>query len=75
MYLGNETQEDLCSAMTCGALETCINGECKCGNISSCAGESSGSYCDAENSQCKCSKDQASCLDGYICANGVCEGK
>ena len=60
--------------MTCGAGEACLNGECRCGDIPSCVGEITGSYCDFESSQCKCSKDQESCSNGMICIHGVCEG-
>ena len=41
--------------------ERCINGVCMCGSSRSCEGLISGSYCDAMNSKCKCSKSVDAC--------------
>ena len=53
---------------TCGgnhacnvAGEICQNGQCMCGNISSCGGKMSGSYCDSTRSKCKCSSTVDAC--------------
>ena len=74
LILFHFTDEDLCNTMTCGAGEAYLNGECRCGDIPSCVGEISGSYCDFESSQCKCSRNQETCANGLICTHGVCEG-
>ena len=53
--------------------ETCIGGECVCGNRSSCDGNPAAPYCDPENSVCKCSKNRDACLNaGETCKDGDC---
>ena len=56
----------------------CENGICKCGTSSSCAGLSTGAFCDSMNNVCKCSSTVASCagnVAGAYCdsANNVCK--
>ena len=57
---------DPCESVTCSvAGEVCDKttnpGQCKCGTASSCSGLSTGSYCDASNSACRCTANLASC--------------
>jgi len=60
--------ENPCENVVCQSPETCKNGVCKCGKNSSCYGLLSGSFCDSENSVCKCTKDLNSCKEN---ANGL----
>ena len=55
--------DDPCKIKTCIANETCVKGKCKCGNADSCEGMSNGSYCDPENSICKCTNSLESCSE------------
>ena len=41
--------------------EICESGKCMCGNIESCLGLQTGSYCDASQSMCKCSSTLDAC--------------
>ena len=59
----------------CVSGETRVNGACQCGNSCSCKGISTGSYCDAANSQCKCSATKDSCKVTEDCVNGECVRK
>ena len=46
---------DPCASVTCSVSgETCSGGECKCGTSASCAGQTTGAYCDANSNTCKC---------------------
>ena len=47
--------------------ETCQDGVCKCGTACSCEGRPTGSYCDADNSICKCSDTEDACEEGSLC--------
>ena len=66
---------DPCLGVTCSVSgEVCDKttnpGLCKCGTASSCAGLTTGSYCDASNNICKCTSSLAACTDstvGSIC--------
>ena len=78
---------DPCESVTCSvAGEVCDKttnpGQCKCGTASSCSGLSTGSYCDASNSACRCTANLASCsgrTTGAYCnsagngGNGECK--
>ena len=69
--------KELCNKKTCGVGETCRGGECKCGNAfgaPSCSGRIDGSFCDYEQSRCKCSRDVDSCSEGFLCIHGICQG-
>ena len=53
--------------------ETCQSGECMCGNITTCSGLKTGSYCDANGSQCKCSSTLDACTGTTDrCVNEKC---
>ena len=55
----------------------CDKGVCKCGNIGSCAGLTTGEFCDAANSECRCSQAVASCAGpvgtDQLCHAGTCK--
>ena len=55
--------------------ETLVDGLCKCGSSASCTYQSTGSYCDSANSECKCSENKPACPGSAICSNGQCLGK
>ena len=62
-----------CSNVTCSIPgETCKEGLCMCGTVDSCANKTSGSYCQADQNQCKCSKDVEACAEEEECKNGMC---
>ena len=52
--------------------EKCVDGVCKCGTGESCEGKPEGRFCDAANSECKCSECVSACTNGVECKNGVC---
>ena len=65
---------DLCAGVFCNFGETCTEGICKCGSIATCAGVTSGEYCDADNNVCKCSATVAACSDtSDTCIAGICK--
>lgn len=43
-----------------------------CGTVGSCANKTTGYYCQADQSKCKCSKDVEACADGEDFKNGMC---
>ena len=43
-----------------------------CGTVDSCANKTTGSYCQADQGQCKCSKHVEACAEGEECKNGMC---
>lgn len=50
--------------------ETCIEGVCKCGSMSSCENRKTGDVCEPMNGECRCSETLSSCPDpsrGNIC--------
>ena len=53
--------------------ETCVNGVCMCGTSLSCAGQATGSYCDAANNICKCSSSVSACTGSDVdtCVNNA----
>ena len=59
------------NSIDCNILgETCVNGFCKCGSANSCEGRTTGSFCDAAISECRCSQTIASCsglVSGSYC--------
>ena len=63
-----------CSNSTdaCRPQETCNGTVCMCGSSKSCDGKITGSYCDADNSLCKCAADVDACPGGVECKLGVC---
>ena len=53
---------DPCVGVTCSVTgESCVSGVCKCGSSGSCSGLSTGEFCDAANSVCKCTSSLDSC--------------
>ena len=64
------TGEECIVVQLAGAFE----GVCKCGKADSCAGNENGSYCDAVQSQCKCTEAVDACSEGQMCINGACKG-
>jgi hypothetical protein len=65
---------DLCADVTCSAGETCDEGLCFCGTRNTCQNEATGSFCDAENNQCKCAESVDACSNaGETCQSGVCK--
>ena len=65
---------DLCASITCSVDgEKCVDGVCYCGSSTSCAGVTSGAYCDATNNVCKCSSTVAACSGTTdTCTSGAC---
>ena len=58
--------------------ETCIDGVCRCGPISSCNARKTGAFCDPINGECRCSESLPLCPDpsrGNVCdsKDNVCK--
>ena len=52
------------------AGETCVDGICRCGSLSSCDGRKTGAFCDPILGECRCSENLESCPNpsrGNIC--------
>ena len=52
------------------AGETCVDGICRCGALSSCEARKTGALCDPRLGECRCSENLASCSNpfrGNIC--------
>ena len=52
------------------AGETCVDGICRCGALSSCEGRKTGAFCDPRLGECRCSENLVSCSNpfrGNIC--------
>ena len=70
--------DDPCEGVVCKIPgETCVNGQCKCGEGCSCENnfefdvkawrQNAYLHCDPANSVCKCSEKEDSCEDGKFC--------
>ena len=70
--------DDPCEGVVCKIPgETCVNGQCKCGEACSCENnyevdlkaqrQNAYLHCDPTNSKCKCSETEDSCKDGKFC--------
>ena len=67
---------DPCDEIVCNVPnETCVDGICKCGSSCSCEGSITASFCDSENSQCKCSATEDACEENLFCdiSDGKCK--
>ena len=66
------TKKDPCVCNVPG--ETCNDdGACRCGTSCSCEHNLSGSFCDPDANQCKCSASEDTCVEGLLC--DITEGK
>ena len=70
-----KNHDNPCDGIVCNvANETCVDGICKCGNACSCEGRITGSFCDSDNSKCKCSATEDACNGHLKCdtTDGKC---